>query len=527
MARKKIRRILKDCVKTLCRKPPSGIQVEYSSRREHGDYSTNLALELAKRIKRDPLKVAQDIVLCISRRELDIFENIEIKKPGFINFFLTKKYLRGQVRKILREGTDFGKTNIGRGKKVNVEFISANPTGPLHIGNGRGAIFGDTLCNLLEKSGFKVTREYYVNDAKISNQIQTLGTTALGKGKDYLSPYLKSLIQELKPHLKVIKSESDAGYFLSQNVQRDNRYFIERKLKIKFDLWVSEQNLYRNNKVDNIFRILQKKKLVYKENGACWLKSSNFGANKDNVLIRKNGQPTYFLSDIAYHHDKIKRGYKKIIDIWGADHQGHVKRMNAAMKMLGYRGNFKILISQMVKLKSGKKLSKRKGEVILLKDLIDEVGIDVARYFYLSKSLSSQVEFDLELAKEQSEKNPVFYAQYAYVRIKSILRKAKLHSFKIKNYVPSELDHPSEMTLIKELIRFPEIIEETEKDCQLQRLPEYTKKVASAFHRFYRDCKVLNQDKKISKARFSLLLSTEIIFRNLFFLLGISIPKKM
>ena len=525
MTKKKIENLLKKSSKILFKKLPQKIRVEYSPKKEYGDYSTNLPLELAKEIKQDPLKIAQNILSQILKQKLNMFEKAEVKKPGFINFFLKESYLQKQVREIIKKEENFGKLNLGKGGKANVEFISANPTGLLHIGNGRGAFFGDTLATILETVGYKVTREYYINDAKVSIQIQELGKTALGKGTAYLTPSLKSLLQKLRPHLKTLKSESEAGYFLAQNIQANIQNFIKEKLKINFDRWSSEQNLYREDKVKKVFDYFSKKNLLYKKEGAWWLKTSEFGDTKDEVLIRKTGEPTYFLSDIAYHQDKIQRGYGKIIDIWGADHQGHIKRMQAAMEMLGYKGGFVVLICQMVRLKSGKKLSKRKGEIIELNDLIKEVGLDVSRFFYLSKSLSSQMEFDLDLAKTEGEKNPVFYIQYAYVRAESILKKAKKLNFELPSY--NLLKHPLELVLIRELIKLPEIIEDTSKDYQLQRLPEYGRTLASAFHQFYRDCQVLNQDKKLSQNRLALVFATKIVLKNLLSLMGISSPKRM
>ena len=525
MVRKKIENLLKKSSKILFKKTPQKIKIEYPPQKEYGDYSTSLSLELAKEIEKDPFKIAQDISNQILKEKSDIFEKIEVKKPGFINLFLKKTYLQKKLKAILKEKEDFGRLKIGKNKKANIEFISANPTGSLHIGNGRGAFFGDTLANLLERVGYKVTREYYINDAKVSLQIQELGKTALGRGTSYLTPYLTSLVKKLSPHLETLQSESEAGYFLAQNIQSDIQKFITEKLKINFNRWSSEQNLYRENKVRQVFDYFKKKNLLYKKEDAWWLKTSEFGDNKDEVLIRKTGEPTYFLSDIAYHQDKIQRGYEKIIDIWGADHQGHIKRMEAAIKMLGYKGDFVVLISQIVRLKSGRKLSKRKGEIIELNDLIEEVGLDVARFFYLSKSLSSQMEFDLDLAKTEGEKNPVFYIQYAYVRAESILRKAKISSPRLENY--KLLNHPLELGLVRELIKLPEIIEDTLKEYQLQKLPEYGQTLASAFHQFYRDCQVLSQDKKLTQNRLALVFATKIVLKNLLSLMGVSTPTRM
>ena len=504
---------------------PERIKVEYPQDDSHGDYSTNIAL----RLKRDPDQIARKI-------KLNLFERVETANPGFINFFLSKEYLQKQIVKILKENEKFGRLKIGGNKKINIEFISANPTGQLHVGNGRGAFFGDCLANILEASGYKVTREYYINDSKNSNQIQELGKTALGQGESYLTPYLESLIRKLKPHLKKFKSETDAGYFLAQNILSDNRKFTSEKLKIKFDLWISEQSLYRQGGVKIIYDLLKNRNLVSEKDDAFWLNLSGFN-QKDEVLVRRNGRATYFLTDIAYLRDKIKRGFKKIINIWGADHQGHVSKMKAAAKILGFQGDFDILISQVVRLKQGK-MSKRKGEIITLEDLISQVGLDAARFMYLTKSLDTQMEFDLELAKEQSEKNPVYYVQYAYARICSIIKKLEIKNLKLKITTPNLklLTHSSELNLIKQAIKLPEVVEDTAKDYQIQRLPQYATDLATAFHQFYRDCRVLpaiqaaknNQDeKRLREARLALLLAAQIVLKNTLSLMGISVPEKM
>jgi len=531
--REKISKLIQNSIKELQKKKVlpvfeiPKIEIKHPKEKRHGDYATNVAILLAKTLKKNPMKIAEILKLQMLDFKPAIFEKIEIAEPGFINLFLSKNYLQKKVKEILKKRERFGKLNIGKNQKVQVEFISANPTGPLHIGNGRGAFFGDTLSNVLEKAGYRVEREYYINDAKVNSQIRILGQTALGKGTTYLTDNLKSQILKLKNKLKKVKDEGEAGYLLAQEIQKENQEFIEKKLKIKFDNWISEEDLYRKGKVKKIYQWLKRKGLVYEKEGAEWLKISKFGAPKDEVIVRKDGNPTYFLSDIAYHKDKFERGYKKIINIWGADHQGHVPKIKAVAKILGYKGNLDILISQIVRLKGGIKISKRKGEIITLEELINEVGLDVARFFYLTKSLDTQMEFDLELAKEQSEKNPVYYVQYAYARICSILRKIQNSRFEIRNLKFQILIHPSELNLIKQLIRFPEIIEDIAKDYQVQRLPQYAIDLATAFHQFYRDCRVISDNKELTQARLSLVLATKIILKNILDLMGISAPEKM
>jgi arginyl-tRNA synthetase len=524
MIRQEIKNLIEKAVKNLYKKKVE-VEIEQPAETTYGDYSTNIAMIL----KKNPQEIANAI-------KSDILEKIEVKK-GFINFFISKEYLQKQVREILKQGEKFGQLKIGKNQKTQVEFISANPTGPLHIGNGRGAFFGDTLANVLEKAGYKVTREYYMNDAKVNNQIKTLGQTALGRGVTYLNDYLKEKIQISKSKIQKCKDEGEAGYLLAQEVQKDIKNFIEKKLKIKFDNWVSEEDLYRKSKIDKIYNWLKSKNFVYQKESAWWIKTSQFGDNQDWVIIRSQAEgsrPTYLLSDIAYHKDKFDRGFKKIINIWGADHQGHVGKIKAVAKMLNYKGDLDILISQVVRLKRGK-ISKRKGEIVPLEWLIDEVGLDAARFFYLMKSLDTQMEFDIELAKERSKKSPVYYCQYAHARIASILRRYEVGSTKKQKIKFSELqtsdfrllNHPSELALIKQLIRFPEIIADTSKDYQVQRIPQYAIDLATSFHQFYRDCRVISEDKNLSQARLGLILSTQTVLKNTLNLMGVSAPEKM
>jgi len=561
MIREKISKLVQKSIKGLQKEgvfPKFGmpkIKIEKPEERIHGDYSTNVAMVICRsgstRIstRKDaeglkPVKVVNILVAKLKdlKESHDLFEKIEAVSPGFINFFLKKEFLQKQVREILKNEEKFGQLKIGKNIKTNVEFISANPTGQLHIGNGRGAFWGDTLANVLEKAGFKVTREYYINEARTNTQIKLLGQTALGKGTTYLNEYLKSKIEKIKPQLSKIKDEGEAGYLLAKEIQKGIKEFVEKKLKIKFDKWFPDTKLYQESKIEKILHWLKKNNFVYQKEGAWWIKTSKFGDNQDWVLIRsekEGGEPTYFLCDIAYHKDKIDRGFKKIIDIWGADHQGHVRKMKAAMKVVGFKGDLNLLITQIVRIK-GFKISKRKGEIIPLEDLINEVGLDVARFFYLQKSLDTQMEFDLELAKEQSEKNPVYYVQYAHTRICGILRKLKTKSEKLKMTTKNLklLNHPSELELIKQLIRFPEIIEDTAKDYQLQRIPQYALDLATAFHQFYRDCPVLRPNKKRIKtndkdssdlrvARLGLVLATKQVIKNTLDLMGISAPARM
>jgi len=513
--REEIKKLVEKAVKDLYRKEVA-VEVERPQKTAYGDYATNIAMIL----KKNPQEIA-GVIQC------PILEKVEVEN-GFINFFLSKEYLQKEAGEILKRKEKFGQLKIGKGQKTQVEFISANPTGELHLGHGRGAFFGDTISNVLEKSGCKVTREYYINDAKNSAQIKELGKTALGKGVTYLTEKLKTQIAKLKTTTQISElNEGEAGYQSAQIIQKDIKDFIEKKIRIKFDKWVSEEELYKKSKVEKIYNWLKKQNLIYKKEGAEWLKTSSFGDKQDWVIIRETGEPTYLLSDIAYHKDKFDRGFQKIINIWGADHQGHVGKIKAVAKILNYKGDLDILISQVVRLKKGK-ISKRKGEVVTLEWLIDEVGLDAARFFYLMKSLDTQMEFDVELAKEKSEKSPVYYVQYAHARICSIIKKASSKNY--RNRIPidySLLKHPTELELIKQLVRFPEIVEDTAKDYQVQRIPQYALDLATVFHQFYRDCRVVSEDKELTQARLGLILATKTALKNTLGLMGISAPEKM
>ena len=509
----------------------SELVVEHSAKAGFGDYATNVVLQIAKTTGFRPQELA-DILISKLKANKDLFENIEVARPGFLNLFISKEYLQEQVADILGQKDKFGSLEIGKGKKVNLEYISANPTGPLHIGNGRNAFAGYVLGNVLEIAGYRVVREYYINDARNSKQIQELGRTFLGKGVVYLSNYLKLKIQNAKvkitsQNLKL--NDGEAGYLLAHEVQKDTEYFLVNKLKMKFGRWVSEEeDIYKKNKVKKILDWLKTQNLVYQKEGAWWVKTSQFGDEKDWVVIRETGEPTYLLSDIAYHKDKFDKGFDIVIDIWGADHQAHVSKMKAAAKILGFKGVLDILVLQLVTLRGGEKMSKRAGNIILLEELIDEIGPDVAAWFYLQKSLNTHTEIDLDLAKEQSEKNPVFYVQYAHARICSILNKfGKPEIRSTKSETLKLLNHPSELNLIKQLIRLPEVVEDTAKDYQVQRLPQYATNLATAFHQFYRDCQVISEDKNLTAARLALVQAAKIVLQNTLSLMGISAPEKM
>jgi arginyl-tRNA synthetase len=527
-------------------------KVEYPADPAMGDYATNAAFVLAREEKKSPQEIAKTLAEKILRdkKTRKMFEKVEAAGAGFVNFTLSAGFLQTYV------GSRTSHIDIGKGAKLNIEFLSANPTGKFQVGNGRIGFYGDALGNILKLAGYKVTKEYYINNAKNSNQIQELGKTAFGQGEMYLTRYVEEKIKFLNTSpsspLSLLRrggigrgevgGEGEAGFLLAQEIQKDNQAFLE-KIGIHFDVWTrEEEDLVKGGLIKRALEFLKKKGLVYEKEGAQWLKTTKFGDDKDKVVVRSTGDHGYYLSDIAYHLHKMKRGYKVIIDIFGADHQGHVEPMKVAMRILGYRGKFDILVSQLVRAKGGGKFSKRAGNIVLLDELIDEVGADVARFFYLAKSLDTQMEFDLDLAKEQSEKNPVYYIQYAHARMASILRRAEEGDFNTSPPQPppllrkerggggevgNETSHPSELNLIKMLLRWPEVVEDTANDYQMQRVTGYATDLATVFNQFYRDCKVISDDDNLTKARLGLVIFAQKTLREVLGALGISAPEKM
>ena len=492
-----------------------------------GHYASSVALQYASAAKMEPRKFAQIIKAEIEQGHSDVVDRVDAAGPGFLNFFLADSYLQEQLRGIL-SSKDYGKSRLGKRRKVNLEFVSANPTGKLQVGNGRHAFYGDVLANVLTKAGYKVTKEYYVNNAKTSKQIQELGKTALGAGITYLTPDVKEKIAKLKKRLERVKDAGRAGYLLAQAIHKENKKFLEKKAGVHFDTWTEEEELYRGKFLNKTLSYLKGKGLVYEKEGAQWLKITASG-EEDKVLVRSSGDYGYFLADIAYHRDKIKRRYKIIIDVFGADHQGHAKPLPAVMKMLGYNGTFLVFIVQLVRAKGGKKLSKREGNITAFEELVDEVGVDAARFFYLTRSLDAQMEFDIALAKQQSKKNPVYYVQYSHARAASILSRAKLKRKRVK--VTKEqlgmLVGEGELKLLRKLIQFPQIVEDTAQDFQVHHMTTYALELAQEFNQFYRDFRVLADDEDIRAARLALTAATGIVLRNCLGLLGISAPKKM
>jgi arginyl-tRNA synthetase len=497
------------------------ILIEVPKNKKFGDFATSIALKIAKDSETDPKKIAKDVA---SKIKSEMIEKVEVAGPGFLNIFLAKKYLQDQVREIIKAGDKYGSNDINKGKKIQVEFISANPTGPLTLGNGRGGFMGDTLANVLQASNYQVEREYYVNDT--GNQIKELGKSIIGEGNVYQSKYLDQIRSKVKLDEPVKAGQKAAAMIMKEMIKPDIL-----KMNIKFDQFFCESDLYEEGKVIETIEHLKSEDLTYGKDGALWFRSQKLGDDKDRVLKRKDGQFTYFASDVAYHLDKFDRGFDKVIDFWGADHAGHVKRLKSALEVLGFKNKLDIIIVQLVRLvKDGEevKMSKRAGSYVTLSELIQEVGLDVARFFFLMNAAGTHMDFDLGLAKERSQKNPVYYVQYANARINSIIKKASNEKRVASNNEDySLLKEPEEMDLIKKMIEFPDLVAEISQDYQVQRLPFYVMELADSFHKFYEKHKVISDNIKLTQARLGLVSACAQVLKNCLRLMGVSAPEKM
>ncbi len=518
----------------------------------HGHLSTNIALQLSAIISDAPSNIAQFIVQEIEKKKPGILDKIEVASPGFINFYFKNDVLYNILPEIITKKSQFGHSNIGQGEKVLVEFVSVNPTGPLHIGHGKCAVVGDSLSKILKAAGYEVSTEYYINDH--GKQIDILGESVLVRyrqllGEDiefpangyqgnYIVDLAKEIMNEYQEQFKG-KNDQDTIHFFKDYAQERILKDIKEDLfsfGVQFDNWFSEQSLYTENKVHPVIERLKKEGFVYLNKGALWFKSTDFGDEKDRVVIRKDGEATYFASDIAYHDDKYKRGFNILIDIWGADHHGYIKRMIAAIQALGYtKDSFQVLLVQFVTLLQGGKavgMSTRGGQFITLKDLLKEVGKDVARYFFLMYSHDSHTEFDLDIAKSQSMDNPVFYIQYAYARICSIIEKGQSKNIILIDQKKEQidlklLDKKEELELIKKMAYFKEVIERSALQRKPYLIASYLYELASLFHKYYTEYKVISEDRELSEARLYLIYAVKIVLENALTLLGIQAPEKM
>jgi arginyl-tRNA synthetase len=519
------------------------IHVESPKQADHGDLATNIAMLLTKQEKKSPRDIAANIIEHFPS-DPEKIAGLEIAGPGFINVRFANGFFQGEATNILSLGSEYGKGSSGKGKSVNVEWVSANPTGPLHAGHGRQVCLGETLCTLLEWMGWDVTREYYFNNA--GNQMNNLAITVRERyleelGNDanednihYAGDYVKQIAKELSAEHGDAKQDADLDFF-----QRAGELWCFARIKetlntlgVHHDIYFNEDTLYKDGKIDEVLQILKDKGLSYEKEGAVWLKTTEFGTDKDRVIVKATGEPTYRLPDIAYHREKIRRSYDTIIDIFGADHVATIPDVLAGVRSLGEKTeHIEVIIHQMVSfLNEGEavKMSKRSGNVYSLDDLIEGVGVDAVRYFFVMRGVNTHLDFDIKLALEQSENNPMYYLQYAHARIASILRFAEQEGLSDNEAGSfSVLNHPSEISLMKTLLGFPELLSFCAESHELHPIGTYLHDVATAFHKFYHDCRVVSEDKELSAARIGLCRATKQVLANGFGILGISAPEKM
>ncbi len=527
--------------------PP--IPLEHPKQAEHGDYATPICLQLAKLARMAPMKIAE--VVAVRLPQTDYLGRVEVAPPGYINFALDEGWLARQVEAILAAGEAYGDLDLGKGRRVQVEFVSANPTGPLTVGSGRNAAIGDTLANVLAAAGYDVRREYYVNDRGTQIELfnetlyaryaQALGCDEPIPERGYRGTYMIELGRQIAeeagdkflnmPRAEAIPAIGEIGLRkILQGIEEDLAL-----MGIRYDSWFSERSLYEDSTFEEAMAILRRGGYVEEREGAVWFTATSLGGGKDEVLIRSDGSPGYFASDIAYHYDKfVKRGFDWVIDVWGADHQGHVPRMKAMMRALGLDPDrLTIIIYQLVTLRRGGevvRLSKRTGDIITLREVLEEVGPDAVRFFLLARAADSQMDFDLDLAVEQSAENPVYYIQYAHARIASILRYAQERGIDFADGDVSLLRHPMELALIRRMLLLPEVVEQAAENLAPHHLAYYAQDLAGVFHSFYKECRVVSSDPadaELSKARLKLVSAAKIVFAKVLGLMGMTAPEKM
>lgn len=523
------------------------IHLETPRDKTNGDYATNIAMQLTKIAKMPPRAIAEAILENLDTTNTPI-EKIEIAGPGFMNISLRKDYLADVIKAVIEQGSNYGRSQAGANEKIQVEFVSANPTGDLHLGHARGASVGDSLCNVLDFAGYQVSREYYINDA--GNQINNLALSlevryneALGKdmempedgyrGQDIID-IASALVAEHGDAL-LAKTEKERFDFLRAHGLKIELAKLQQDLadfRVNFDSWYSETSLYEGGKIEVALDKLKANGHVFDEEGATWFRSTTFGDDKDRVLIKNDGSFTYLTPDIAYHEDKISRGYDQLINIWGADHHGYIPRMKAAIQALGYdRETLEVMIIQMVQLyKDGEKMkmSKRTGKAVTMRELVEEVGLDAVRYFFAMRSGDSHMDFDLDLAVSQSNENPVYYAQYAHARISSILRQAEEQGFTASTENLNLLQAEKEIDVLKKVGDFPQVVADAAKNRSPHRVANYIQEVAATFHSFYNAEKVLDpSNEDMTRARIALITAVRTTIANALRLIGVSAPEKM
>jgi arginyl-tRNA synthetase len=527
--------------------PP--VMLEVPREKAHGDLSTNLAMQLTRIAKKNPRQIAEAILSHLDFAEASIVQ-ADIAGPGFINFKMDKSYLYDIIRLVHAQGDQYGRVNLGQGSRIQVEFVSANPTGSLHLGHARGAAVGDALCNLLEFAGYHVTREYYINDAgnqvdNLSKSIEARYRQALGLeaempedgyyGEDIVQ-FARELAEREGDRLLRLSDEERSAFFRRYGLERELDK-IKRDLerfRVRFDVWYSESSLYESGQVEAALEDLRSRGQVYEQDGATWLKTTPYGDDKDRVLVKNNGTYTYLTPDIAYHRDKYARGFDRMINIWGADHHGYVPRIKAAMAALGYDPDrLVVLISQMVSLyQNGEKvrMSKRTGKAVTVEELMDEVGVDAMRYFFTMRSMDSHLDFDMDLAISTSNDNPVYYVQYAHARICSIFRQAGEQGISLKPLDQIDLGslrEEAEFDLLLKMAELPEEIGEAAAQYAPHRLIRYVYELASLFHSYYKAERVITGDEAKTQARLALLAALRTVIANVLRLVGVTAPERM
>ncbi|MFZ5569532.1 MAG: arginine--tRNA ligase [Thermodesulfobacteriota bacterium] len=526
------------------------VTVELPKSAAHGDYATNLAMQMAASQKMPPRKIAE-ILLAHLPDETGIIAKTEIAGPGFINFFIRPAAWHALLLEMLRADIQFGRANIGAGRNIQVEFVSANPTGPLHVGHGRGAAVGDSVANILSFCGYNVQREYYINDS--GRQIRTLGLSVflrcrelLGEKVDfpadcYQGAYIRELAAQVREEkgAELLRMETGAAVdycarFAADSILKGIRTDLT-DFGVTFDQWFSEQSLYDNGTVQAVLQDMESRGVVYGKDGAKWFRTTAYGDEKDRVVVRENGLTTYFASDIAYHQNKYERGFERVIDVWGADHHGYIKRVTAAVEASGRRKDqFHVILVHLVNLQRDGMpvaMSTRSGEFVTLQEVVQEVGRDAARFIFLTRHYESPLDFDLALAKKKTNENPVYYVQYVHARIASIIRKAREENhIQPVEWNPSalaRLEAAEEIDLIKQLGYYPEVVRTAAELLEPHRITYYLMELAAAFHAYYNKHKVLTEDAELTNGRLSLVLAVQKMIRNGLTLLGVSAPEKM
>ena len=555
LMKEKIKTIISDAISLAHRhnKLPSAefpeIEVDVPKIASYGDFSTNIAMVTASVQKMPPRNIAKTILEYIKDPD-HILAKTEIAGPGFINFFIKTRAWHPVLQKIHQQDEKYGASNIGKGRKIQVEFVSSNPTGPLHVGHGRGAAVGDSVANILQCCGYDVHKEYYINDS--GRQINTLGKSVYLRYMElfgeniqfpqecYQGDYIRDYAKEIMDQEGKALSERDEAQSISFCARFAAGRIIEEiredlfDFGVEFDNWFSEQSLYDTGKVNAVVESFKNKHIIYEKEGALWFKTTEFGDEKDRVVVRQNGQTTYFASDIAYHMDKFARGFDRVIDVWGADHHGYIPRVTSAIEASGLSSDrFHVILVQLVNLlREGEPvaMSTRAGEFVTLNEVVKEVGRDAARFIFLTRHYDSPLDFDLELAKKKTNDNPVFYVQYVHARISSILRKGRekgISEFGWDEIAAAMLLEPEELHLIKTMSRYPEVVEDSAKYMEPHRITFYLMELASCFHAYYNKHRVLSEDALLSKARLCLVLAVQKVIRNGLSLLGVSAPDRM